>query len=110
MESTSVCTLHSSVKNIGVNRELPNSVTRADIMVLRGMRCTGPTPPRGWDVKTSFTKTVMAVTRHDRDQQRNGIPGSGDISRKVHPPRKSKTTGRLPAFWARRLEKWAEVE
>lgn len=86
------------VEKIRVHSELSNSVTRANITVLREMRCTGHSPPRAQDVKAGFTTKIMAETRRDRDQQRNSIPGNGDISRKGHPRRKSKTTGHLLEF------------
>lgn len=110
MENTPVRTLHGLVEKIRVNSELSNSVTRADVTILREMRCTGHSPPRALDVKAGFTTKIMAETRRDRDQQRNSIPGHEDISRKGHPRRKSKTTGHLLEFWARRLERWTEAK
>lgn len=98
-------TLHSLVKKIRVGDRQPDSVARADVTVLTGMRATGPAPPRGRGIHTGLPQKVMAGSRHDRDKQRNRIPSRGDISRKVHPLRKSKTPGHLLESWASRLEK-----
>ena len=89
------------------NSELPNSVTRAKIVLLTEVRRTGPTPPHGWGFTTGFTQEVLrkpAMTETSRETASQGEGTSAvrcRVKEVAYPLRKHKITEHLLASWAK---------